>query len=315
MAPDLTNHGESTYATKIDTLKVPGATLYHEVRGSGPVLLMIPGGPADAAAFAPIAPLLADRYTVVTYDTRGNSRSRLDGPPEDQRMEVHSDDAHRLLAALGTEPAYVFGTSSGAIVGLDLVARHPERVRALVAHEPPITELLPDAARQRAFVQDVYDTYRREGAGPAMGKFLAGAGLGGGPKAADSGPAGSGPRGEPSPEMLEGMARMQGNIEFFLAHMFRAIAGYVPDIARLRAAPTRIVVAVGDASQGQVAHRAGLALAEHLGTDAEVFPGDHGGYGAVTVQGGAGVGSHGSPSNSRRKATSGLMPCLRAVAT
>lgn len=273
MASDLPNHGESTYPTKVDTLKVPGATLHYEVRGSGPVLLMIPGGPADAAVFTPIAPVLADRYTVVTYDTRGNSRSRLDGPPEDQRIEVHGDDAHRLLAAIGTEPAYVLGSSSGAIVGLDLVARHPEQVQVLVAHEPPLTELLPDSARQRVFVQEVYDTYRREGVGPAMGRFLAGAGLDGGPESADSGP-----QGEPSPEMLEGMARMQRNSEFFLAHMFRAIAGYVPDIARLQAASTRIVVAVGDASRGQVAHQAGVALAERLGTDVVVFPGDHGGY-------------------------------------
>src|SRR6266498_2014134 len=110
MAPDPPSQAESTYPIKVDTLKVPGATLYHELRGSGPVLLMIPGGPADASVFTPIASLLADRYAVVTYDTRGNSRSRLDGPPEDQRMEVHSDDAHRLLAALGTEPAYVLGS-------------------------------------------------------------------------------------------------------------------------------------------------------------------------------------------------------------
>jgi len=273
MAPDPPSQAESTYPIKVDTLKVPGATLYHELRGSGPVLLMIPGGPADATVFTPIASLLADRYAVVTYDTRGNSRSRLDGPPEDQRMEVHSNDAHRLLAALGTEPAYVLGSSSGATVGLDLVARHPEQVQALVAHEPPIMKLLPDSARHRAFVQEVYETYRRDGAGPAMAKFLAGAGLNGGPGRADSEP-----RGEPGPEMQEGMARTQGNIEFFLAHMFRPISGYVPDLARLQAASTRIVVAVGDASRGQLAHQAGLALAERLGTDAVVFPGDHGGY-------------------------------------
>jgi len=146
-------------ATKSEILKVPGARLYYEVQGSGPVLLTIPAG------------FLADRYTVVRYDPRGNSRSVLDGPPEDQRMDVHGDDAAQLLAALGGEPAHVLGSSGGAQIGLNLAARYPERVHTLVAHEPPCIELLPDAAEQRAFVEGVYDTYRREGVGPAMRKF------------------------------------------------------------------------------------------------------------------------------------------------
>lgn len=106
---------------RADTLKVPGARLYYEIRGSGPTLLMIPGGPADAAAFAGLAGLLAERYTVVTYDPRGNSRSPFDGPPRDWRADVHADDARRLLAAVGPEPAYVLASSSGALLGLDLV--------------------------------------------------------------------------------------------------------------------------------------------------------------------------------------------------
>jgi pimeloyl-ACP methyl ester carboxylesterase len=261
----------------VNMLKVPGASLYHEVRGSGPLLLMIPGGPADAGAFEGIAGLLADRYTVVTYDTRGNSRSSLDGPAEDVPIEVHGDDAHRLLAALaalGTEPASVFGNSSGAVVGLDLVARHPEEVRTLVAHEPPLMELLPDRERTRAAHQEIYDTYLSEGVGPAMQKFMAAAGLNGGQE-----PGEPGKQGRPGAEMAPAMARMQGNVEFFLAHLFRAIAGYAPDVAALRAASTRIVVAVGDASAGQPAHRAGLAVAERLGTSAVVLPGGHGGFG------------------------------------
>src|SRR5262245_50305875 len=112
---------------KTDTLKVPGATIYYEVRGSGPLLLMVPGSPADAAAFAGIADALADRYTVVTYDQRGTSRSSLDGPPpENLPIEDLGADAHRLLAFFTSEPAYVLGCSGGAITGLDLVARYPE---------------------------------------------------------------------------------------------------------------------------------------------------------------------------------------------
>src|SRR6476620_5856844 len=116
---------------KTDTLTVPGATLYYEVRGAGPTLLLICGGVYDAAGYAGLAGQLADRYTVVTYDRRGNSRSPLDSPPETQRIEVHADDAHRVLAAVGDDPAYVFGNSSGAMIGLELAARHPEQVRTV----------------------------------------------------------------------------------------------------------------------------------------------------------------------------------------
>jgi pimeloyl-ACP methyl ester carboxylesterase len=149
-----------------DTLRVPGASLYHEVHGSGPVLLLICGGVYDAAGYARLAEQLADRYTVVTYDRRGNSRSPMDGPPEPQRIETHGDDAHRVLSAVADgagEPAYVFGNSSGAIIGLELAARHPERVHALVAHEPPLFELLPDRDHFRIVVGDVEKAFLERG--------------------------------------------------------------------------------------------------------------------------------------------------------
>src|SRR5215813_6117420 len=119
-------------ATKTATLKVPGASLYYEVTVSGPMLLMIPGAPADAGVFAPIAAALADRYTVLTYDWRGSSRSPLDEPPGDLPdglpMQVQGDDAGHLLAALADGPAHVLGCSGGALTGLDLAARHPDQV-------------------------------------------------------------------------------------------------------------------------------------------------------------------------------------------
>ncbi|CAA9365323.1 MAG: hypothetical protein AVDCRST_MAG90-3323 [uncultured Microvirga sp.] len=250
-----------------DTLKVPGATLHYEVSGEGPVLLLIPGGPADAGAFAPIKSELSDRYTVVTYDPRGLSRSPLDGEPQDTSVGTFADDAHRLLSELGTEPAYVLGSSGGALVGLGLISRHPERVRVLVAHEPPLTRLLDDADEHARFAREVYDTYLSEGIGPAMGKFLASAGLDEGPPQPPSGP---------TPEMAEAMARMQGNLDFFLAHMWLALGDYTPDISRIRSLP--VTVAVGEASEGQLAYRAALALAGRLGKEPAVFPGDHGGF-------------------------------------
>jgi pimeloyl-ACP methyl ester carboxylesterase len=162
--------------TRADTLRVPGATLHYEVCGTGPVLLLIPGGPADAGGFAPIRNVLSDRYTVVTYDPRGVSRSPLDGEPQDTTVQIFAHDAHQLLAALGTEPAYVLGDSGGALVGLELVSQHPEQVRVLVAHEPPLTRLLDDADEHARFGQEVYDTYRSEGIGPAMGSSPRGPG-------------------------------------------------------------------------------------------------------------------------------------------
>ena len=192
------------------------------------------------------------------------SRSPFDGEPQDTTVQTFADDAQRLLAAVGTEPAYVLGSSGGGLVGLELVREHPEQVRVLVAHEPPCTRLLDDADEHLAFDREVYDTYRAEGVGPAMGKFMAAAGLDQGePPPADS-----------TPEMDEAMARMQGKTEFFLAHMWLPLTEYAPDTSQLGSLP--ITVAVGEASEGQLAHRAAGALAEQLGQEPTVFPGDHG---------------------------------------
>jgi clorobiocin biosynthesis protein CloN7 len=153
---------------------------------------------------------------------------------------------------------------------------HAHQVRTLVAHEPPVVELLPDAAQLRAEIQDIYDTWRADGADKAMGKFMAHAGLGGGPAAgADV------PRWEPSPEQV---ARMRAATEVFLAHLIRPTTRYRPDIAALRAAPTRIVVAAGATSAGQLANRSAVALADQLSTPVAEFPGDHGGFMALPEQ-------------------------------
>src|ERR1700675_3801566 len=123
---------------RTEMLKVPGASIYYEVRGSGPVLLMMPGGPADAGAFRRIAADLEADYTVVTYDPRGLSHSTLDGPVNDERIvQIFADDAPRLLAATTKEPAFVFASSGGGVIALELATQHPEQVRTLVAHEPP----------------------------------------------------------------------------------------------------------------------------------------------------------------------------------
>jgi pimeloyl-ACP methyl ester carboxylesterase len=260
-----------TVPLKTEHLKVPGATIYYELRGSGPVLLMMPGGPADASAFSRIAEHLDSDFTVVTYDPRGISRSTLDGPVRDERIvEIFADDAHRLLTAITKEPAFVFASSGGAVIALELVARHPEQVRTLVSHEPPAPALLHDSARERAAMDEIVATYRSDGIGPAMQKFMVQTRIRGGPPPP--------PPGEPTPEMREGMARMKRNMDFWLGHSFSAVAAYEPDFDALKAGVTRIVPAVGDESRGELAHEGGLGLGERLGTQAVVFPGAHGGF-------------------------------------
>jgi clorobiocin/coumermycin A biosynthesis protein CloN7/CouN7 len=257
------------------TLDVPGARLYYERRGSGPLLLLI-GSPMDSSGFTPLASALADRYTVVTYDPRGIANSSREDTTEDVTPTQQADDVHRLLAALGGGPVDLFGSSGGAVVGLALVTVHPDQVRTLVAHEPPVTELLPDSAQRRAEIDDIYETYRAEGADKAMQKFMAHAGLGQGPaQQADA------PQWEPSPEQL---ARMRATTDHFLAHLLRPTTRYRPDIQALRAASTRVVVAGGATSKGQLANRTAVALAEQLGTTVVDFPGDHGGFLALPEQ-------------------------------
>ena len=213
------------------TLNVPGATLYYELGGTGPVLLMIPGGPADAGVFAALSGFLTDRYTVVAYDPRGNSRSVPNDPSKDQDIDVHGDDAAALLAAVTSEPAYVLGSSGGAQIGLNLAARHAARVHTLVAHEPPCVELLPDAAEARAGMEEAYQTYRTQGVEAGLKRFEAAIGM------EDTPP--EQPPGEPTPEAMAAWGRISGNLEYFLAHGIRQISGYAPDLDALRDAGSR----------------------------------------------------------------------------
>jgi pimeloyl-ACP methyl ester carboxylesterase len=256
------------------TVTVPGATLYLEIRGSGPVLLCISGGPTDAGLFTDLAGRLADRYTVVSYDQRGHSRSALDGEPEDIPVALHADDAAAILAAVGNGASYVYGSSGGGTIGLELVVRHSDQVRTLVAHEAPVMELLPDAARWRSEFDDIYETYGVEGAFPAMGKFGALVEEGG-PKYSEEMQ-----QTEPTAEGEEMMGRMAGNFDLFIAHEIRQIGGYVPDIDALRNVSTRIVSAAGETSGEQAARRAAVALAERLGIALTYLPGAHGGWGS-----------------------------------
>lgn len=261
-----------TQATKSATLRLPGAKIHYEVRGSGPTLLVIPGGPQDAGVFADLSAHLADRYTVVTYDPRGNSRSTTEGDPGDLRVDQHADDAARLIEEIDGGPAYVFGTSGGAQIGLDLTVRHPALVRALVAHEPPCLLMLDDPSAALAADQELDDTYRREGVDAAMQKFFNDYGL------ADE-PSADAPPVVMTDEEMETFGRVSGNFEYWLAHGMMPLSLYRPDVDALRTGGSRVAVGIGEASAGQTTYRTAVALAEKLGTEPVRFPGDHVGYG------------------------------------
>jgi len=246
------------------SLDVPGARLYYEVGGSGPVLMFI-GHPMDSSGFAPLVPLLLEEYTVVTYDPRGFGRSTIADRDQDAEPDLLADDVRRVLEAVGTGPAHVFGSSGGAVTGLALVARHPGHVQILVAHEPPLALLLPEPEEARAEVRDIYDTYRNSGIGAAWQRFFTFTGIN-----LPSQGEGAAPQ-PPSAEMV-------ATSERFFGHGLLPITLYQPDFAALQAAPARVIAAGGTTSKGEFAQRTAAALAERLGTPLIDFPGNHAGF-------------------------------------
>jgi pimeloyl-ACP methyl ester carboxylesterase len=257
------------------TLEVPGAVLTYDVRRSEtrdvPVLLLI-GSPMGAAGFGTLSRYFADR-TVVTYDPRGVERSRRTDGAATSTPEEHADDLHRLIAALDAGPVDLFATSGGAVNALALVARHPEQVRTLVAHEPPTAALLPDREVALAANRDVHETYLRSGLGPAMAKFIAISTHKGAitPDYLE--------RPAPDPAMFGLPTEDDGSREDpLLGQNIVSITHYEPDFESLRAASTRIVLAAGAESEGELANRGAHAVAERLGTTPVTFPGGHAGF-------------------------------------
>jgi pimeloyl-ACP methyl ester carboxylesterase len=251
--------------TEEGRVDVPTASLFYRVQGSGPLLLFIQGadGGADGGA---IVEALSATYTVITYDPRGLSRSAVKELPRDYRLETHADDAHYLLSALTNEPILAFGFSRGALVGLDLVSRYPSQVRVLVAHEPPLTQLLPasERAEAAAFQQAVEDIYHRAGSLAAMKHFATLLEM----DFTDR---------EPGCELPPVPSGRAANLDFFLSHDAPAVRTYRLDVDALKAAPTRTIPAVGKASGQIFPRRCALALGAELGVPVAEFPGGHAG--------------------------------------
>jgi pimeloyl-ACP methyl ester carboxylesterase len=154
------------------TLPVPGARLHYEVRGEGPLVVLV-GAPMDADSFAPLADLFAAEHTVLTTDPRGIHRSPVDDPEADSTPELRADDLARLITHLKTGPATVLGSSGGAVSALALAQSHPELLRTVIAHEPPLHELLEDREQLHERSEDIIATYATGDVAGAWGKFFA----------------------------------------------------------------------------------------------------------------------------------------------
>jgi pimeloyl-ACP methyl ester carboxylesterase len=264
----------TTTTATTSTVRVPGATITYDVREGDshdqPVLFLI-GSPMGAGGFATLASHFRDR-TVVTYDPRGVERSVKDDPATESTPEQHADDLHAVIGAIGGGPVDLFGSSGGAVNALALVARHPDDVRILIAHEPPLAAIVPDRAEALAAAEAVGATYQQSGFGPAMAKFIMMVGHRG------PFPAGFG-EGPVDPAMFGLPAADDGSRhDALLEQNIITCTHYEPDFAALKAAPTQIVLAAGEESEGQLARRGGEAAAERLGTTAVAFPSDHGGF-------------------------------------
>ncbi|KSW30149.1 alpha/beta hydrolase [Cellulomonas sp. B6] len=263
-------------AATTHTLDVPGAVLAYDVReaagpASGPPLLLV-GSPMGATGFGTLRTHFPDRV-VVTYDPRGVERSTVARDTEPATPRTHADDLHRLVTALGTGPVDVFASSGGAVNALAWVAAHPDDVATLVAHEPPLPSVLPDAAEATAAMRAVHDTYVRAGWGHAMAAFVA--------LVAHEGPVPADWARRPATDPAAfGMPTHDDGSrdDPLLGVNMRTLPPYELEVDALRAAPTRVVVAVGEESGETLAARAARAVAAVLGGEAVVLPGDHSGF-------------------------------------
>ena len=267
--------------TTMHRLETSEADIAYDVHGplptadGRPPLFMI-GQPMTASGFGTLASYFPDR-TVVTYDPRGLGRSARKDGRDDHSPDVQAGDVHAIIEALGAigfaGPVEMFASSGGAVTALALVATYPSDVTTLVAHEPPLLALLPDAAATERAQRGVRDAYQAKGSGAGMAAFMAMSSW----------------RGEytddyfaqpaPDPAMFGMPAGDDGTRDDpLLSDRSWAITSYRPDVDALRAAPTRVVIAVGEESAGTVTARTSASIAELLGQQPTVFPSHHGGF-------------------------------------
>ncbi|WP_285743330.1 alpha/beta hydrolase [Lentzea sp. NBRC 105346] len=243
----------------------------YDVNGEGAPLFMI-GQPMTAEGFTTLASYFGDRM-VITYDPRGLGRSTRDDGRVDNSPVVQASDVHAVIEAVGAGPVEMFASSGGAVTALALVAAHPGDVTTLVAHEPPLIRVLPDAAAAERARNGFMDAYQSKGWGAGMAAFIAMTSWHG--EFTDEYFA----QPPADPAQFGMPAEDDGKRDDpLLSDRSLAITDYQPDVDALLAAPTRIVIAVGEESAGTFTGRTSVAMAELLGQEATVFPGHHGGF-------------------------------------
>jgi pimeloyl-ACP methyl ester carboxylesterase len=247
---------------KADTVTINGAELYYELRGNGPSVLFIAGATGDGGHFERVAELLSDEFTIVTYDRRANSRSSRTEGWESTSTEEQSDDAAGLIAALGIVPTAVFGTSGGAVIGLDLTIRYPDLLRGVILHEPPMMSVLSDPEGIMGTIQTIVEGGMQRG-GPrgAVEAFVRFA-------------AGNESFENLDPQLRERMLNNGGTLFGF---EFGTFESYHPDEASLAAVQTPVRVMASTESAPPFVETSGW-LAERLGVELETLPGGHAPY-------------------------------------
>src|SRR2546421_3390299 len=256
--------------TTMHRLETAEADIAYDVHGPLPTadgrpLLFMIGQPMDASGFGTLASLFPDR-TVITYDPRGLGRSTRKDGRVDNAPTVQASDVHAVIAALGAGPVEMFASSGGAVTALALVAAYPDDVTTLVAHEPPLIPVLPDAAAAERARAGFRDAYEAKGSGAGMAAFIA--------MTSWQGEFTDDYFAQPAPDPAQfGMsAEDDGSRDDpLLSDRSWAVSGYQPDLEALAAAPTRVVIAVGEESTGVFTGRTSLATAELLGQQATVF--------------------------------------------
>ncbi|NKQ51624.1 alpha/beta hydrolase [Amycolatopsis sp. K13G38] len=259
--------------TTTHTLRTAEADLVYDVRGNagGRPLFMI-GQPMDAGGFTTLASYFEDR-TVITYDPRGLGRSERKDGRVDHVPEVQARDVHAIIEALDAGAVDMFASSGGAVTSLALVAAYPRDVNTLVAHEPPLLRVLPDAAAAERAFAGVRSAYDAKGFGAGLAAFIA--------MTSWQGEFTDDYFAQPpaDPAMFGLPTGDDGTREDpLLSDRSDAVSAYRPDLGALAAAPTRIVIAVGEESAGTLTGRTSVAMAELLGRQATVFPSHHGGF-------------------------------------
>jgi pimeloyl-ACP methyl ester carboxylesterase len=259
------------------TLDTAGATIVYDVQGplppadGRPPLFMI-GQPMDAGGFRTLASYFPDR-TVITYDPRGLGRSTRNDGRVDNVPSVQADDVHAVIKALGAGPVEMFASSGGAVTAFALVAAYPTDVTVLVAHEPPLAPVLPDADAAERAMDRFREAYAAHGWGAGMAAFIT--------MTSWHGEFTEDYFAQPTPDPAQFGMPVQDDgsrDDPLVSDRSRAVSSYRPDFDALGAAPTRIVIAVGEESLGTFTGRTSVATAERLGQQATVFPSHHGGF-------------------------------------